>query len=511
MAKPQRGPGPRAALRLPPRRRARPHPRDAARRRRPARSGGGAGVPAGGSPPSGGPGARIADLRCERAGGAPLWPLAVALLGVARDLLARDRRPALRHALPTARADAARPRRVVLRRSHGLRPGARGSHGLGRRATGERPHPRALLRRGDLRLRRLPRQPPDDLASHAALPPDAAAPGAPARAPARRDAVSAPAAWYTERERGSTLGMRITVWLYRWLGYRVAQLVVFAIVAYFFATDAAGRRASRRYLARLYATPGGAAALGGAPSARKVFRHFMAFGLSILDRIGFWLGDPAGFAVAVRGMEHLDRVARDGRGALVLGSHLGSFDAMRLLAEKRSPLRVNVLTYTRNAARINGILRRLGGAGPAGREGVRAIPVQPDGFQHLVEAKACLERGEVVAILADRVPPGETRSIARVSFLGGAARLPEGPFRLAALLRCPVLLMSGLRSGERRYEIRVEPFAERVELPRSGRRAASAALCQRFADWLAAGCLRAPYQWFNFYPFFVDDEPGAGR
>lgn len=323
--------------------------------------------------------------------------------------------------------------------------------------------------------------------------------------------MSAPAAWYTERERGSTLGMRITVWLYRWLGHRVAQLLVFAIVAYFFATDSAARSASRRYLARLYATPGGRAALGGPPSAWQVFRHFMAFGLSILDRIGFWLGDPARFTVAVHGMEHLDRVARDGSGALVLGSHLGSFDAMRLLAERRSPLRVNVLTYTRHASRINGILRRLDGAGAGGREGVRVIPVQQSGFQHVVEAKACLERGEVVAILADRVPPGETRSVAGVSFLGGAARLPEGPFRLAALLRCPVLLMSGLRSGERRYDVRVEPFADRIELPRRGRRAATAAFCQRFADWLGAGCLCAPYQWFNFYEFFLDDQPDAGR
>ncbi len=323
--------------------------------------------------------------------------------------------------------------------------------------------------------------------------------------------MSAEAAWHTERERGSTLGMRITAWLYRWLGRRVAQLVVFAVVAYFFATDAAGRGASRHYLGRLYATPGGPGALGGPPSARHVFRHFLAFGLSILDRIAFWLGDPADFAVTVHGMEHLDRVAREGRGALILGSHLGSFDAMRLLAERRSPLRVNVLMYTRHAARINGVLGRLDGAGAARRAGVRVIPVQPGGFQHAVDAKSCVARGEVVAILADRVPPGETRSAARVSLLGGAARLPEGPFRLAALLRCPVLLMSGLRSSGGSYEICVEPFAERVELPRRGRRAAAGALCQRFADWLTAGCLRAPYQWFNFYEFFLDDDPDAAR
>ena len=66
-------------------------------------------------------------------------------------------------------------------------------------------------------------------------------------------------------------------------------------------------------------------------------------------------------------------------------------------------------------------------------------------------------------------------------------------------------------SGERAYEVHVEPFAERVRLPRSGRREALTELCQRYADRLAARCIRAPYQWFNFYEFFEDDAQDAGQ
>jgi predicted LPLAT superfamily acyltransferase len=210
-------------------------------------------------------------------------------------------------------------------------------------------------------------------------------------------------------------------------------------------------------------------------------------------------------------MEHLSRVAREGRGALVLGSHVGSFDVMRLLAERRSPIRVHVLMYTRHAARINSVLRRLDGEGSGTRAGVRVIPVQPGGFQHALEARACIERGEVVAILADRVPPGAASSVVHVNFLGATAALPEGPFRLAALLACPVLLMAGFRTGERAYEVHVEPFAEQVRLPSSAQREALTALCQRYADRLAASCVRTPYQWFNFYEFFEDDAHHAGH
>ena len=50
--------------------------------------------------------------------------------------------------------------------------------------------------------------------------------------------------WTRIAERGSLLGMRITVWCYRRLGRRACVALVHAIVAYFFLTDRAARRAS---------------------------------------------------------------------------------------------------------------------------------------------------------------------------------------------------------------------------------------------------------------------------
>jgi predicted LPLAT superfamily acyltransferase len=306
-------------------------------------------------------------------------------------------------------------------------------------------------------------------------------------------------AWYAKRERGSTLGLRITIWCYRRLGRPVARLLLYPIVAYFFLTDRVGRSASRRYLERLYADPAGARALGAAPGGRQVFRHFLEFGRSILDRVGFWLGDRTDFELVIRGREELKRVPEEKRGTLVLGAHIGSFDVMRLAAESRSPLAVNVLMFTRHAARINAFLDGLSEQSSRGGSPVRVIEVTPESFQHVAEAKDCIERGEVVAILADRLPPGETSRVSRVEFLGATALLPQGPFRLAALLGCPVLLMVGLRRRERAYEIHVERFADRIELPQERRGEVLGEFCQAYADRLASYCIRAPYQWFNFY------------
>ena len=320
--------------------------------------------------------------------------------------------------------------------------------------------------------------------------------------------MSRASGWHTRPERGSALGMRITVACYRWLGRGLARLLVVPIVAYFFLTDSAGRRASLAYLRRVAATPEGAAALGGEPGLRHVFRHYFEFGLAILDRVGFWFGDPESFELRVHGGEELERVHQEKRGALVLGSHLGSFDAMRLLAALHSPITVHVLMYTRHAARINAIFEELRALRPSDPR-VRVIQIEPGGVAHVLEARACVGRGEVVAVLADRVPPSESHRVARVRFLGGSVELPQGPFLLAGLLGCPVLLMVGLRRGSGVYEIHVERLSDGMDLSRDRRAAAVTEHCQLFADRIAAWCLHAPYQWFNFHDFWKEYDAGV--
>ncbi len=311
--------------------------------------------------------------------------------------------------------------------------------------------------------------------------------------------------WHTQPERGSSLGMRIMLSLYRVLGRRLVRLLLYPVVTYFFLTAGPRRRSSLEYLRRVYADPEGRSSLGRVPGLSEVFRNYLEFGITILDRIGFYLERRERFEITIQGEEHLDAVAKDGRGALILGSHLGSFEAMCLLASRHSPIRVHVLMYTRHAARINALLRRLSEFDERGLQ-VHVIEIHDGGVQHALSAKAAIARGEVVAILADRVHPGEANRVAPVTFLGERAQLPQGPMLLGNALGCPVLFMTGLRVGERRYAVHVEAFADTIELPRARRAEAAADYCQQYAGRLEDYCIRAPLQWFNFYDFWAEIE-----
>ena len=306
------------------------------------------------------------------------------------------------------------------------------------------------------------------------------------------------AAWAGVAERGSMAGIWFTAQFYRMFGRRLSELFILPIVTYFFLTDRRGRRASRRYLERLHAWAGSVAGLHQAPTARDVFRHYHEFARATLDRLRFVLRDDA-IDVVLHGREVFADLLADRRGAILLGAHLGSFEALRVLAD-REAIAVNVLMNTRHAPRINALFRRLNP-----RTDVRVI--EPgDGLDTVFRLKACLERGEFVAILGDRLGDGARTRVVHAPFLGVPAPFPQGPYLLAHTLGCPIVLMVGLRRSATTFDVYAERLVERLVLPREQRSERLASLARRYAERLEAYCARAPFQWFNFFDFWEDER-----
>ena len=122
----------------------------------------------------------------------------------------------------------------------------------------------------------------------------------------------------------------------------------------------------------------------------------------------------------------------------------------------------------------------------------------------VLKLKEALEAGRLVGIAADRTNPGE-RSI-DVQFMGGTVRLPEGPWAMAAALRVPVILGFGIYRGGAHYETHFELFSERVVLSRTTRSADLHDVIQRYAQRLEHYAQLAPYNWFNFYDYWLNEN-----
>lgn len=300
--------------------------------------------------------------------------------------------------------------------------------------------------------------------------------------------------WLRQQERGSPFLIRFISWITLVLGRPVGRSLLYPITLYFVLFSPRARRASRRFLARALQRPA---------TFADVFRHYHTFAITILDRICLLAGRQGYFDVEVRGAETLlERVAAR-QGCILLGSHLGSFDLLRTLAEGLPELRVRPLMYRANSLKINALLDAVN---PRLADQVIALGETDS----LLRVKEAIDRGEVVGILGDRTLQEE--KTVECPFFGLPCRFPAGPLLLAGLLGTPVVLFFGLYQGGRRYRIQFELLTAGVRLEQDRRAREASDWTRRFAARLEHYCRQAPYNWFNFYDFWGEEdmEDGVG-
>jgi predicted LPLAT superfamily acyltransferase len=309
--------------------------------------------------------------------------------------------------------------------------------------------------------------------------------------------------WSKFSERGNLLGLRAVFICYRLFGESTARLLLYPVTAYFLLTGRKSRAASLDYLRRVTAYCSARnAAVKTATGWRGSFHHMLAFAQSGLDKMVAWMGAFDSRRVDFPNQPEFNRLLASRRGAVLIGSHLGNLEMTRALATSENRAIVNAVVYTNHAQRFNEVLAKVNAS-----FGVNLIQVSHLGPDTAIMLKEKIDRGELLVIVGDRTPPtegGSSRRVSQVEFLGQPAPFAQGPFILASLLDCPVYLFFCLREGDT-YRIYFEPFADRILLPRRERQERLQDYLQQYAARLEEYCLKAPYQWFNFYDFWRQD------
>lgn len=304
----------------------------------------------------------------------------------------------------------------------------------------------------------------------------------------RAGAPAAPTAeWRRQRERSNAMLMKLMVWISLTLGRSASRGVLHGVAAYFLLFAPAPRRASAAYLRRV---------LGRAPRLGERYRHFLSFASTIHDRIYLLNGRFDLFDIQIVGDDVLDRCMADGKGVLLMGAHFGSFEMLRAMGRHRTELRVAMVMYEAQAQKL---MTTLAAINPAAQQDIVSVG-HPES---MLEVRDRLEAGQLVGLLSDRdLGTGVSSGVMR-PFLGTPAHFPLGPFRMAAMLRRPVVFMTGLYLGGNRYELHLELLADFTQIERSERDAAIDRAQQDYVDRLAHYCCYAPYNWFNFFDFWA--------
>jgi predicted LPLAT superfamily acyltransferase len=288
-------------------------------------------------------------------------------------------------------------------------------------------------------------------------------------------------------ERGSPL----MLWIMREIGLRmgrpVSRLLLYPITIYFLLTAREHKRWSRLYLARV---------LGRPARWRDSFWHYHTFASTILDRVYLLSDQHHRLDIRLHGVELLEAQVASGRGALLLGSHLGSFEVLRALAVEKLDLPLRILMYPHQNEAITSLLNAL-------NPGIAKTVIELGRADSMIRVGEALSKGCLVGILGDRVT--ESRKVTHATLLGGPVQLPSAPILLANRLEVPILLFFGLYRGGNRYDVHFESLADRIVLHDDHRAADIQAWMQRFADRIEFHARRAPYNWFNFYDVWHEE------
>ncbi|SLM46835.1 Lipid A biosynthesis acyltransferase [Nitrospira japonica] len=287
--------------------------------------------------------------------------------------------------------------------------------------------------------------------------------------------------WLGRPERGSLVLLRLLTWFSLRIGRPLSRLLLYPICLYFVVFSRGTSLISRRYLERV---------LGRHVQWTDIFLHYHTFASTIHDRVYLLSGQHRWFDVKTEGTEIVESLLDRKCGFILMGSHLGSFEVLRAKGLLERHLPIHVVMHEGAASNLNSVLHGL-------CAGIRDRIIQPGRPDTMLKVKECLDKGEVVGILADRVLSGE--KTVNCSFLGASTVFPEGPFLLAGMLQVPVVLFFGFYEGGRQYRIRFEPFAEAIHWDRARRAEASVEWVRQYAKRLEYYCLRYPYNWFNFY------------
>ena len=231
-----------------------------------------------------------------------------------------------------------------------------------------------------------------------------------------------------------------------------------------------------------------------------MYRHVFTFAATIHDRIYLMNGRFDLFDIRLHGETLVDDALAGGRGAFLMGAHLGSFEVVRAIGRTHPDLRVVVTMYEKNARKINATLAAVN---PAAQPEV--IPLGQ--VDSMLKVRERLDANCMVGMLADRIA---ARRRGRVAAPAAAARragrvparaalhgrdveasgdLHDGPLSRRQPLRC------ALRDA-RRFLRRARAHARRP----STRHSRYVALLDKYRR-------AAPYNWFNYFDFWQAAMP----
>ncbi len=281
-------------------------------------------------------------------------------------------------------------------------------------------------------------------------------------------------------------------------------LFIYPIAFFFYIFSKRGRVESKNYQKQLKQYTNGLS-----PKKISPFKQILSFSFCVVEKMAGWLGNFHYDELITHDddLKNLQTQLENGKGALLIGSHLGNIELLRGLSSfgedgVNKKISITTIMELKSTEQFNKTLQEI-------NPNVNFQVVDPStiGINSIIEFQEQIENGGLVVITGDRTSAKARSRVIRQKFLGKDADFPYGVFVLATLLKAPTYYIFGLREKTSMLNPKYNIFIEKsnIDFKNSNQKREEkiTSLCTEFVQKLEKFCIKFPYQWYNFYNFWL--------
>ena len=288
----------------------------------------------------------------------------------------------------------------------------------------------------------------------------------------------------------------------------ILRVIAFPVGFFYFLFSKSVRIESRRFLQKIAPLVEDPRIAKKCRSRFGPLRHIISFSLAMVEKLQTWSGrfPLKNIHYQDDDIKELIRELEDGKGVVLVFSHLGNAELLRGLLSFGRTMVSRKIPFTaiidmKVSAHFTRILKELNPQSDMDIIGAENISPHT---MILLEEK--ISDGGMLVFTGDRNSVNGKNKM--IPFLGKDAPFPSGIFYMAALLNAPVYFIFSLRrkdlSVKPEYDMRVHKSPLSFDCSRKERFKRSSLLADSFAALLEGYCKERPFQWYNFFDFWQE-------
>ncbi|MCR5218043.1 hypothetical protein [Treponema sp.] len=238
------------------------------------------------------------------------------------------------------------------------------------------------------------------------------------------------------------------------------------------------------------------------------YRQIISFAICLIEKIEGWCGksDLSHVVFHDDDVVELKASLAAGKGAMLIGSHLGNMELFRSLATEGQTgvgkmVSVTAIMDTKVTSSFNQAMEDMNS-----KTYLDVINSDSIGVDTVEILQDRLASGGLVVIAGDRTSANSPDRNIEEEFLGKTAEFPFGSFFMASLLDVPVYFVFALRVKDltlkSKYDMHVKKAGVDFNCNRKEKKVRIEELCREFKCELEKHCCNHPYQWYNFFDFW---------